>query len=283
MKVFDARCLPPIPAARKTFVYTKASLEGRTKRGVPIDKLLLEGGPDDFIRNLAANGVEKVVAVGRPIGPGPNYGGVFEEVGNDDILDFARRYSDRAMALAAIDGNVVARPELEIAELKERGFVGILMMPGWCPGHLHVDDPSLNRVYRAIDASGLPLYLMGGGFAGPDISWSDPVRIDRVAAAFPNMTIVMVYGGHPYVQAAMGVIYRRTNVWCMPDSYFPGVTGEADYISAMRTYGADRFLYSSNFPLFSYENHLARVANLGLPDNIMERFLWRNAERLFHS
>lgn len=283
MKVFDARCLPPIPAARKTFVYTKASLEGRTKRGVPIDDLLLHGGTEDFVRNFIANGVEKVIAVGRPVGPGPNYGGTYEGVGNDEILAFAKAHSDRAMALAAIDGNAIARPDAEIAALKERGFVGILMMPGWCPGHLHVDDPALERIYKAVNAAKLPLYLMGGGFAGPDISWSDPARFDRVAAAYPQMTIVMVYGGHPYVQAAMGVIYRRTNVFCMPDSYFPGVTGEADYISAMRTYGADRFLYSSNFPLFSYENHLARIADLHLPDDIMEKFLWRNAERLFLS
>ena len=77
------------------------------------------------------------------------------------------------------------------------------------------------------------------------------------------------------------VVYRRENVWCMPDSYFPGVTGEADYISALCTYGADRFIYSSAYPLFSYEDHIRRIGELGLPDDIVERFLWRNAERLF--
>lgn len=283
MKIFDARCLPPVPVARETFVYRKAAFEGRTKRGVPIDRMFTDGTAEEFVASLDAHGVAKVVAAGRPLGPGPNRNGAFEEVPNQAMLDFACAYPDKALAVAAIDANLLVDPAREIAAFREQGYAGFLMMPGWCPGHLHVDDPALERAYRAIDDSGLPLYLLAGGFAGPDITWSDPARIDRVAASFPEMTIVMLYGGHPYTQQAMGVIYRRTNVWCMPDSYFPGVTGEADYVSAMRTYGKERFLYSSNYPLFSYEEHMRRVLNLGLPDEVLEGFLWGNAERLFLS
>ena len=60
---------------------------------------------------------------------------------------------------------------------------------------------------------------MAGGNGGPDLSYSDPVHVDRVAADFPALPIVVSHGGWPWVHQILHVAYRRQNVHVSPDMY----------------------------------------------------------------
>ena len=78
-----------------------------------------------------------------------------------------------------------------------------------------------------------------------------------------------------------GVLYRRDNVWAMPDSYFPGSIGEEDYARALRSFASERFIFGSNYPVNPTDAHLAVIDALGLPDKALDRYLYRNAAELF--
>ncbi len=127
----------------------------------------------------------------------------------------------------------------------------------------------------------VPALIMGGGEAGPDLSFSDPARIDRVAIRFPELTIVNVHGGWPLAQAAVGVAFRRSNVWILPDVYFPGLPGEHDYVAAMKTFLADRFLFATGYPFCPISETIDRFAAFGLSDEILVKVFRDNAVRLF--
>jgi uncharacterized protein len=105
--------------------------------------------------------------------------------------------------------------------------------------------------------------------------------VDRVAINFPELQVVMVHGGFPFVQEACGVMYRRANVWLLPDIYFPGCPGEQDYLLAARTFAQDRFLFGSAYPWAPLKEHVQRYLELPLSDAVKEKIMGDNARRLF--
>ena len=117
-----------------------------------------------------------------------------------------------------------------VAGLKERGAVGIVVEPGIADEPAYVDDPRIDPLCEACLGAGLPLLIMAGGEAGPDLSYCDPVLLDRLAIRHPQLQIVNVHGGWPLVQGALGVAFRRKNVWYLGDVYFPNLPGEADIV-----------------------------------------------------
>ena len=44
---------------------------------------------------------------------------------------------------------------------------------------MHADDRRLYPIYGHCEDVGVPVIMMVGGTAGPDLSYSDPIRTDR--------------------------------------------------------------------------------------------------------
>ncbi|MCP6151314.1 amidohydrolase family protein, partial [Klebsiella pneumoniae] len=82
--------------------------------------------------------------------------------------------TDRRRAVAQIDGAVAA------------GFKAINIEPGAYANPLHTDDRRLYPIYAHCEDRGLPLIMMTGGNAGPDVSYTAPATLDRVLADFPT-------------------------------------------------------------------------------------------------
>jgi predicted TIM-barrel fold metal-dependent hydrolase len=177
----------------------------------------------------------------------------------------------------------VANPDAaeEAEGLLRKGFKGIKLLPGWMPEPTKADDERLFPIYEVCVTTGKPVLIVNGGNAGPDMSYSDPISVDRVAAAFPQLKIVICYAGWPYVHQALGVLYRRPNVWLLPDSYLPGMPGEQDYLGAMKTYARERFLFSFYYPMNPLQEHINRILSLKLDPTVLERYLFGNAAELF--
>ena len=89
---------------------------------------------------------------------------------------------------------------------------------------------------------------MVGGTAGPDLSYSDPIRTDRVLADFPNLNVVVAHGGWPWVNEILHLGFRRQNLWLSPDMYFSRMPGWEEYVKAADGFLSDRMLYASSFP-----------------------------------
>jgi catechol 2,3-dioxygenase-like lactoylglutathione lyase family enzyme len=80
---------------------------------------------------------------------------------------------------------------------------------------------------------------------------------------------------------ALGVAFRRTNVWYLGDVYFPNLPGEPDVVLAMRTFLQERFLFSTGYPFCPLKAVVDRYLGFGLPDRVLENVMGLNAARLF--
>jgi predicted TIM-barrel fold metal-dependent hydrolase len=274
--IIDARVCPPIEAfvEDRTWADLQGTLQGVRERGWTVPPSMESASVDAYLSDCAAVGVRHAGLPARV--PNDSWGGQ----GNDLVFAAADERPHFFYAYGAVDA-LDPDPDTTIAGLRARGARGIVVEPGLAGTPVHIDDRAVDPVYDACQSAGLPLLLMGGGETGPDLSYSDPLRHEQVAIRFPRLDIVYVHGGWPFVQGALGVAFRRRNVWMMPDVYFPGLPGEQDYVLAMRTYLQDRFLFASNYPYCPLPEIVERYHGFGLPDDVLKKVLHDNAARLF--
>lgn len=275
MYIVDARARPPIRMYSE-YYNLDAIRRRRAKLGIPIeDPALLQKSVQLLLQQMRDAGVSHAVVPGRA--PNPTVGGG----GPESLLELMHANPEYITGVTGVDALSIADPGTFVDETIRAGFKGIVVESGLGAAHLPIDHASNFPLFDAAQSAGLIVYAMGGGGAGPDISFSNPLYIDRIAVNFPALQIVVPHGGYPHVQEIGFVLYRRPNVWLLPDMYFPGIPGEADYLLLAKTWGQDRFLFGTSYPSTTHAVHIRRYLELPLSDIVKEKIMGLNAARLF--
>ena len=205
---------------------------------------------------------------------------ILGDVSNDDVVALVRESAGRMIGLGAPN---LANPHegLEevsmIAETPE--FAGVVVEPGLWRVPLHGDDRRLYPIYQACSERNLPLLIMGGGNAGPDITYTDPAILDHICADFPELKVVAAHGGWPWVYQTLHVAFRRANLYLSPDMYLFGMAGWQAYVEAATGYLADRFLFGTAYPFVGLKDGIDGFRALFAEEH-HERLLGGNAETL---
>lgn len=275
MRIIDARSRPPIAAFLddRTYDRLEGTLANVRARGWTPAVSTQERSLHLFWSEFAAAGIERAGVPARV--PNRWWGGK----GNGPVFD-ACDADERLFAYAALNPYDDPQAADDVALLKRRGARGIVVEPGIADQPAYVDDPRIDALCEACVAERLPLFVMAGGEAGPDLSFCDPVLFERLAIRHPALQLVNVHGGWPFVQEALGVAFRRPNVWILGDVYFPNLPGEADIVLAIRTFLQERFLFSTGYPFCPLQATVDRYLEFGLPDHVLENVMGLNATRL---
>ncbi len=235
---------------------------------------------DLFLAEMDGARIDRGILVGRQAG--------HRVVANDDIAELRDTYPDRfPVALAGIDGAAGAAAINEVERTIGRlEFRGIALDPGWCTPPLYVDDPALSPIYAKCAELGGICYLTCSLMQGPDISYAEPYRIQRVANAFPALQIVVVHGAFPHTAGMLGVMIANApvgNVWVLPDffQFIPGFPGAEDWVAAANTYLGDRILYASSYPVRPLQQSLDEFRRFPYRPGVLERLMAKNAAALF--
>jgi predicted TIM-barrel fold metal-dependent hydrolase len=233
-----------------------------------------------FMEEMDAAGIDKGILVGRQAG--------HRTILNDDIAELRDRYPDRfPVALAGINGVDVEAGIREIERaLTGMHFNGIAVDPGWWVPPRYVDDPKNYPFYQRCAELGGVLYLTCSLMQGPDISYAEPWRIQRVANAFPNLQIVVVHGAFPHTSEMIGVMIANAplgNLWVIPDffQFIPGFPGAQDWVEAANHFLGDRILYASSYPVRPLAQSLEEFRRFPYKTEVLERLLAGNAAILF--
>ena len=83
-----------------------------------------------------------------------------------------------------------------------------------------------------------------------DLSFIDPVRIQRVALEFPDLRIIVAHGCWPWVTQVCAVALMCPNVYVMPDLY-PHMPEQEGFFEAVRAGLEGQLLYGSSYPAMS--------------------------------
>jgi predicted TIM-barrel fold metal-dependent hydrolase len=121
---------------------------------------------------------------------------------------------------------------------------------------------------------------MTGGNAGPDLSHSNPIQLDRVAADFRRLRIVVSHGNWPWVSEILHIAFRRPNVYVSPDMYLYNMPGMDDYLKAANGFLAERFIFATAYPLVPLQEYAQWFVRLPLKAENLERCVYRNVAGL---
>jgi len=275
MKIIDFRVRPPLKGFLKMVMYSNGERRDRftTQLGLPPAPSAQKLSMPMLLDEMKAAGVVHGVITART-------SDFLGSVSNEDVGAIVAEYPKLFTGVAAIDPTNRKRAIEQIDDAMAAGFRGVTIEPGAYPVPLYADDRNLYPVYAHLEDRNIPVVIMTGGNAGPDLSYSNPIQLDRVAADFPTLKIVVSHGNWPWVTEILHVAFRRANVYLSPDMYLYNMPGMDDYLKAANGFLADRFIYASAYPLTPLKSYADWFVKLPLSPENMEKIVYRNAATL---
>ena len=206
---------------------------------------------------------------------------------NEEIADAAAENSDIMIAFGSIDphkGKMGGREARRLVE--QHGVKGFKFHPtvqGFEPA-----DQMAWPIYEVINEYKLPAIFhsghsgIGSGMrcgGGLRLQNSNPMLLEDVAIAFPDMQIVMAHPSFPWQDEALSVATHKPNVWIdlsgWSPKYFP-----KQLVQYANTLLKDRVLFGSDYPLITPERWMKDFEEAGFKPEVMPGILKGNAMRL---
>jgi uncharacterized protein len=277
MRIVDLHCYTntaPWIAAQGPYVEALAQYWGREWKAKEEDEVIAEFKAAGVDPILVAFDIETVVAT--------------PPCDNEYVAGMRDRHKDVILqAWGAVDpfkGEVAIRQaRTAINDLHMLGFHFHPIM-----GHFSVDDQRLYPLFEVIDELKAPVMIdvgttgMGAGLPGglgAIIRHAHPAAIDRLAADFPNLTIIMAHPGWPWVEETIAVALHKGNVYWELSGWAPKYFPDSVKRDA-RGRLQDKVMFGSDYPSLPYERIFKEWDELGYSDDIKEKIFHKNAERI---
>jgi predicted TIM-barrel fold metal-dependent hydrolase len=190
--------------------------------------------------------------------------------------------------------------ELERA-VTEKGCRGWKMYP---PNGFYPDDDAFNPYYEKCVELEIPIVIHTGFTSRfKHVKYAQPVYVDRVAADFPTLKIVLAHVGVPWTDEALMVASKNPNVsvdvsgWQVFASRVPIRVHQMIAEAKLTRVFPNRMVFGSDFPLFEYamplKNWVNFFTNLEIPEELLDQgypqitknelqsVMFENAERIF--
>lgn len=273
--IIDFRVRPPVGGFCDTLMYSAGERRDGFTRTVGFEpsKAAQTQSMDLLLQEMDQAKVDRGVVVGR-------LAGTLGSVPNEDVRRIVQEYPNRFIGAASIDPASRIGACKTIDNALGAGFKLINIEPGSYPIPMYADDRRLYPIYAHCEDRKVPVILMVGGTAGPDLSYSDPIRTDRVLADFPNLKVVVAHGGWPWVTEILHIAFRRTNMYLSPDMYFSRMPGWEQYVTAANTFLSDRMLYASSFPFCPVKDYKDWFESLPIKPENLAKVMGGNAKKL---
>jgi uncharacterized protein len=168
---------------------------------------------------------------------------------NDETAAFVRTDPAKYIGFLSVHPeDPGALEEMERAT-QDLGLRGVKLGPNY--QNFDPLGPAARRVYQYAQDHRLPVLFHQGTspvrFA--DMDYTHPRHMDRVATAFPDLTIIMAHMGHPWQLDCIAVIRKHPHVWADVSGSVLRAWGHYQAMLAATEWGVlDKLLFASDFP-----------------------------------
>ena len=208
-------------------------------------------------------------------------------VTNDFIAGCVRAHPEAFLGFASVDPGKGDAAVVELRRaVQELGLRGLKLHPtaqGFRP-----DDRAVYPIFETAAALGIPVTVhtgttgLGAGMPGGgqlELGLSRPIHLDKVAADFPRLQIVMAHPAWPWQDEQLAVALHKPNTWIDLSGWSPRRFAP-DLVRNIKGQLQDRVLFGTDYPFLSHEQWFGAWATLGVPDDVTEKVLLHNARRL---
>lgn len=231
------------------------------------------------LRFLKRMGVTGAVISGRDMG---SVGGPV--IANEYIAQLVKQYKNdiNFIGVAGLDAMKPEKDYLRDLEhaVKDLGLKGVSVDPFALQGD--AANRKLYPIYEKCQELGVPVLItigplpIGCGY----MEWGSPLPVDRVAADFPKLKILLSHAGFPFAQELIAMVWRHENVY-FETSIYRHLPGADLVVEAVNTILMDKMCYASAYPYADYTQALPKFMAQGWRQDILPKILYENAQRLF--
>jgi uncharacterized protein len=237
-----------------------------------IDELARDYEAIDVVAVLLAWDAE--TATGRP------------RVPNSLVAAACRDHPDRFVGFGSVDPHKGDRAVAELDEVADLGLKGVKLHPSlqaFAP-----DDERFWPLYERCEELGLALLFHTGtsgigagqpGGQGIRLDYARPIRLDALAAAFPNLNVIAAHFGYPWHAELLAMALHKTNIFIDISGWAPKYI-PAEVVREMKGRLQNQFLFGSDYPFIQPARCLDELAVLEIPDAPLQKLLSGNGRRL---
>jgi len=222
--------------------------------GASDPELLQNGTIGRLIGEMDEAGIDKTVLLALDIGIAFASDLTLRDY-NDYVADIVHEYPDRIIGFAGIDPRRGKEAVVELQRCFDMGLRGLKL---WTLTGFYPDDESYYPLYKKVAELEIPMLIhTGSGPPGTYIKFNRPLYVDKVAVDFPEIKIIMAHIGAPWVDEAIAIVIKNSNVfvdisgWEPTLKAAPFVLCQALTQIKMATGSLRQVLFGSDWPLFT--------------------------------
>ena len=247
------------------------------------EEAVLEGySYEETLRMMDAAGIERGFLVAARVGQLGLAGSW--HLPYETVFEAVKAHPDRFCGLAGLDpteGMAGVRALTQAVE--EYGFVGAHGYPHWY--ELAPDHAKWYPFYAKCVELGIPIQLQVGQSLiyeprRPLRSVGRPITLDAVACDFPELKLLGIHIGIPWTDEMIAMAWKHPNVYIVADAHAPK-HWPPQFVKYIDSYGQDKVLFGTDFPVLSFERMREEVEALGLRPEAKRKFLRDNAVRVY--
>jgi predicted TIM-barrel fold metal-dependent hydrolase len=235
-----------------------------------------------YLRKMDRAGIERSLLIAVRAGD-LNVKGSFE-IPYERVHEVCAAHPARFSGLAGIDPfrGMQGLRDLEHA-VKHLGIVGAHLYPHWC--ELPPDHAKYYPYYAKCCELDIPIMMQ----VGHNLVYSRqrrlpsvgrPICLDRVAIDFPELRLIGIHIGIPWTDEMISMCWKHENVYTAGDAYAPK-HWPAQFVHYANTYGSDKVLFGTDWPVIDPERAVTEVAALGMREDSHRKMMRDNALRVF--
>jgi len=237
---------------------------------------------DDLLAEMDEAGVDKAVIHAEYESGGYN---TYHKL-NERVAKIVAKYPDRFVGIAGVDprDGMLAIRELDWA-VKEMGVKGLnLQVPFQ---GLSATDKRCYPLYAKCVELGIPVAIHVGvhfDIAYP-ITQNNPVLLDEIACDFPELRIIGLHGGWPWVLELIAVARRHPNVYLEYGAIAPKylATPRAGWEPIMQFGNSllqNQVLFGTDWPSLSLKRAVTEFKELPFKEEVKRKIFSENAGKL---
>ena len=227
-----------------------------------------------YVEMLARVGIERALPFGTS---------------NEEVAELLRNYPNRFLGLARISALKGMRGVRELERLvRDKGFhaLGVSALVDGVPA----SDRRYYPLYAKAVELGVPVRIYSSMNYANDRPYDlgHPRHLDQVAIDFPELTIIGGLGGWPWVNEMVALVRRHPNLYVDTSAHRAKYLGQAGsgwemLIQFGNTLIQDKVLVGLSAGLVGqpHETLIQEYMALPLKDTVKEKWLYRNAARVF--
>lgn len=197
---------------------------------------------------------------------------------NPGVLEAMKAYPDTVIGFYGVDPYKGMPGLKEFRKAVEKdGFAGASIDADIC--RLPLDDARFYPLYTVCCELDVPIIMTTGPAPMPRTPMCNtrPLLVDRVAADFPELRIVMSHAAWNFPYEALATVFRNENVYMDISDMTMNMWMQL-YVPVINARLADKIFFGSAHPFTPVAEALDVIQHMGFSEDVLEKILYSNAK-----